>query len=220
MSDTAHIEAARERLRERAEARSRHYSSLRARATSDAAVILDMIVKEYGPERVYQWGSPLLSDADSVATLVARVEKTQVLLSRIEAEYRQFLEGDFQVMGRKNTSAIVVAELMVDYYTCAETLFLRVSQFFENDLDTSRWHADLLDKMTLRIEGLRDPVIGDQTARWLVELMKFRHFRRYYFELEYDWDKLDYLQKVFDKAREGLPADLEAFKAFLRRLAG
>ena len=160
-----------------------------------------------------------MSDADSIAELMARIENTQRLLERIVAEYRGFLDGDLQTMGRKNTSAIVIAALMVDYYTCAETLFLRVSQFFENDLDANRWHADLLDKMTLRIEGVRDEVIAEQTARWLGELMKFRHFRRYYFELEYDWDKLDYLQKVFAKAHDRLPADLASFKTFLRRLS-
>lgn len=161
-----------------------------------------------------------MSGADSIAELVARIEKTQRLLDRIVAEYHAFLEGDFHVMGRKNTAAIVIAEWMVDYYTCAETLFLRVSQFFENNLDPSRWHTDLLDRMTLHIEGVRDPVIGEQTVTWLGELLKFRHFRRYYFELEYDWDKLDYLQKVFGKVHARLPAELASFKIFLRRLAG
>jgi len=69
-----------------------------------------------------------------------------------------------------------------------------------------------------RIEGVRDPVIGEETAQYLGELLRFRHFRRYYFELEYDWDKLDYLQKVFTKVAERLPGDLAAFQSFLGRL--
>jgi hypothetical protein len=72
--------------------------------------------------------------------------------------------------------------------------------------------------MTLRIEGVREPVIAEQTARDLTELMRFRHFRRYYFELEYDWDKLEYLQKVFGRVTEALPADLQRFGGFLRQL--
>ena len=139
-----------------------------------------------------------MSGNDAIPELLARIEKTQSLLNRIVDEYRQFLDGDFKLMGKKNTSAIVIAELMVDHYTCAETLFLRISQFFENQLSVDRWHSDLLEKMTLHIEGVRDPVLGEKTAKQLGELMRFRHFRRYYFELEYDWDKLDYLQKVFN----------------------
>ncbi|MBT4502979.1 MAG: hypothetical protein HOC74_34920 [Gemmatimonadetes bacterium] len=159
-----------------------------------------------------------MNEADPILELMARMERTRQLLHRIVEEYRGFLEGDFKLMGRKNTSAIVIAELMVGYYTCAETLFLRIAQFFENNLDANRWHADLLEKMTLRIEGVRDPVISEETSRNLGELMKFRHFRRYYFELEYDWDKLDYLQKVFERVSESLPSDLERFRSFLREL--
>ena len=65
---------------------------------------------------------------------------------------------------------------------------------------------------------MRDPVIGEETAPYLGELLRFRPFRRYYFELEYDWDKLDYLQKVFAKVAQRLPSDLAAFQAFLGQL--
>lgn len=163
-------------------------------------------------------GSLFMSVNETVAELSARIEKTKHLLNRIGSEYDAFLRDDFKHMGRKNTSAIVIAELMVDYYTCLETCFLRISQFFENHLTEDRWHADLLEKMTMRIEGTRDAVVSDASAAALGELMKFRHFRRYYFEMEYDWDKLEYLQKVFARVRDGVPGELSTFQAFLRRL--
>mgnify|MGYP006305400629 CR=1 FL=1 len=159
-----------------------------------------------------------MNERDSVLELVARVDKTLTLLHRIKHEYQDFLATDFTLMGKKNTSAIVIAKLIVDYYTCAETLFLRISQFFENELNSERWHSNLLEKMTLQIEGVRNAVISETTEADLAELMRFRHFSRYYFELEYDWDKLDYLQKTFNRASESLPKDLGTFKLFLRRL--
>jgi len=165
-----------------------------------------------GMERLY------MSVNETISELDARIEKTKSLLIRIGNEYDDFIRDDFPRMGRKNTSAIVLAELMVDYYTCLETCFLRISQFFENHLSDSRWHADLLEKMTLRIDGSRDAVISDTTAAGLVELMKFRHFRRYYFELEYDWDKLAYLQKVYDRVRRAVPGELSVFQTFLHVL--
>lgn len=163
-------------------------------------------------------GSLFMSVNETVAELDARIEKAKTLLDRIGREYDSFIRDDFQRMGHKNTSAIVLAELMVDYYTCIETCFLRISQFFENHLSTNRWHADLLEKMTLRIEGSRDAVISDASAVALGELMKFRHFRRYYFEMEYDWDKLEYLQKVYARVRNSIPGELATFQTFLRRL--
>lgn len=159
-----------------------------------------------------------MSINEQVAELDARIGKTKSLLSRIDAEYDAFMSEDFTRMGRKNTSAMVIAELMVDYYTCLETCFLRISQFFENNLSQDRWHADLLEKMTLRIENSRDAVVSDASAAALGELLKFRHFRRYYFELDYDWDKLEYLQKVYHRVRQQVPVELAEFQTFLQRL--
>ena len=102
-----------------------------------------------------------MSVNDSVKELIARIDKTGGLLKRLTDQYDDFLNGDFKHMGKKNTSAMVLAEFMVDYYTCLETCFFRISQFFENHLSKDRWHSDLLEKMTLHIEGERDAVITD-----------------------------------------------------------
>jgi len=159
-----------------------------------------------------------MSTHDRIQTLVARIDTTLEILERIVSQYDEFLETDFPTLGQKNTSAIVVAELLVDYYTCLETLFLRISQFFENNLSTDRWHADLLEKMTLNIDGVRIPAISPEANQALGELMRFRHFRRYYFELEYDWDKLTFLQKKLAVARTIIPQNLANFRGFLTQL--
>jgi hypothetical protein len=97
-------------------------------------------------------------------------------------------------------------------------VFLRISQFFENTLDPERWHTDLLEKMTLQIEGVRLPAVSQSNYTNLMELLKFRHFRRYYFELEYDWDRLDFLVKKMQAAHPGVTKDLERFIVFLDQL--
>jgi len=159
-----------------------------------------------------------MSTHDRIQTLVARIDTTLQVLERIVGQYDEFMETDFRTLGQKNTSAIVIAELLVDYYTCLETLFLRISQFFENHLATDRWHADLLEKMALNIDGVRKPAIAPETSQGLGELMRFRHFRRYYFELEYDWDKLTFLQKKLETLRAVVPNDLGSFRRFLTQL--
>jgi len=159
-----------------------------------------------------------MSTHDRIQTLVARIDTTLEILERIVSQYDEFLETDFPTLGQKNTSAMVVAELLVDYYTCLETLFLRISQFFENNLSADRWHADLLEKMTLNIDGVRIPAISPEANQALGELMRFRHFRRYYFELEYDWDKLTFLQKKLAVARTIIPQNLANFRGFLTQL--
>lgn len=70
--------------------------------------------------------------------------------------------------------------------------------------------------MTLEIEGLREAVLSESVYAILLELMKFRHFRRYYFEFEYDWDKLGYLEKKYQQVKPLVTADLQRFDGFLK----
>ena len=95
---------------------------------------------------------------------------------------------------------------------------LRISQHFENDLTADRWHADLLDRMRIDIEGVRARLLDDQTYARLTELLKFRHFRRYYFEMEHDWDRIDYLVSVLRKTHSAVLEGIDRFLAFLSAL--
>ena len=49
-------------------------------------------------------------------------------------------------------------------------------------------------------------------------MLKFRHFKRYYFELEYDWDRLDYLVAKLSQAHPLVMHDLERFARFMGAL--
>jgi hypothetical protein len=150
--------------------------------------------------------------------LVGMIEKQALLLERIRSSIAQAVEHDVPLLGRSANAAVLVAGLVDNYYTCLETAFQKISQHFENHLEPSRWHADLLTKMTLKLEGLRIPAVSDANYGPLLELQKFRHFRRYYFELEYDWDRLDFILKKLKTAHPIAIADLERFVAFLRSL--
>lgn len=72
--------------------------------------------------------------------------------------------------------------------------------------------------MTLSLPEVRIALLRDETAGILQEFLKFRHFRRYYFEFDYDWDKLNFLNKKFRDVRPLLKKDLSNFADFLRRL--
>ena len=160
-----------------------------------------------------------MNETAKVRTLLSEMEGSRAVLARIIAFYDRYLGQTQGAETRTTEQAIVLSDLLVSYYTCLETMFLRISQFFENDLNAEKWHQDLLHKMRLSIEGIRDPVISSETAALLSELLRFRHFKRYYFEFDYDWDRIDFLCKKFDQLRTGVEADLTRFVEFLRRLA-
>jgi hypothetical protein len=123
------------------------------------------------------------------------------------------------LLGRTGNAAVMIAGLFENYYTCVETAFQKISQHFENHLEPDRWHAELLSKMTLRIDGVRIPAVSDANYPALLELQRFRHFRRYYYDLDYDWDRLDFLRKKLNAAHPAAVADLGVFLDFLRALS-
>ena len=107
---------------------------------------------------------------------------------------------------------IVIAQILENAFTAIETALLRISQGFDNSLSAKRWHADLLDKMLLEKKGIRPRVLSEESHRLLTELMRFRHFKRYYLELDYDWEKLRYLLSVLDRCLPLVRAELTAFR--------
>jgi hypothetical protein len=106
---------------------------------------------------------------------------------------------------------VVVAQILDNTYTAVETALLRISQGFDNSLSHDRWDADLLDKMVLAKKGIRPRVLSDESHRLLTELMRFRHFKRYYLELDYDWSKLRYLLSVQSRCLPLVRTELTAF---------
>ena len=108
---------------------------------------------------------------------------------------------------------IVLAQILENTYTAVETALLRISQGFDNTLNPERWHADLLDKMLLEKQGVRPRVLSDESHRLLTELMRFRHFKRYYLELDYDWEKLRFLLSVLRRCLPLVRVELSAFRA-------
>lgn len=72
--------------------------------------------------------------------------------------------------------------------------------------------------MTIDIEGIRIAAVSEESYPKLLELLKFRHFRRYYFEMEYDWDRLEFLRKKFTEVHPLVKSDFERFVGFLKAI--
>ena len=99
-----------------------------------------------------------------------------------------------------------------------ETMFFRISQFFENSLSKDRWHTDLLQRMRISIKDERVEVIKDETFSCLDEIRRFRHFNRYYYNADYDWDRIDFLIKKMQQSHPLVIDDMNKFIMFLNDL--
>jgi hypothetical protein len=153
---------------------------------------------------------------DRFDEIPAQIDELLGILSKQLGRLDGFETDIVPKIGRTSDSVLIPVQLLESAYTAVETLFVRVSQAFENHLAADRWHADLLDKMVLEIPGVRPRVIVAETQARLRELMRFRHFTRYYFELDYDWRKVDLLVLLFREAVPLLERDLGSFAAKLK----
>ena len=159
-----------------------------------------------------------MSVEGKLLTLKSEITKGISVLGKINNYYNNYMDNEFDPDSKRTDHAIVISDLICNYYTCLETIFLRISQFFENSLLKEKWHQDLLEKMTLQIDGVRSAVITNETYNILLELLKFRHFKRYYFDFNYDWDKLDFIQKKFNHGVTNVKKDLNEFLIFLEHI--
>ena len=150
--------------------------------------------------------------------LSGEITNTLNIIRVLYDKYKRFLAEEMKSLGKNPITAAYLADILNSFYTCLETLFLRISNYFENQLENERWHQDLLDKMTIEIPDIRIAAISSESFGKLKELLRFRHFRRYYFEMEYDWDKLEYLQKKFVELERPIKRDLKCFHDFLKAL--
>ena len=156
--------------------------------------------------------------ANRIAALAAEIDAALPVLDRIDRFYDQFQEQ--QATARRSIeNAIILSDVFVSFYTCVETAFLRISQFFENALDSSRWHEQLLRAMTRTIPSVRERVISDTSYTALSELRRFRHFKRYYFAFDHDWERLELVRSKYLTCRAPVRTELAAYSVYLRRLA-
>ncbi len=160
-----------------------------------------------------------MSEDDRVHVLIADIVKHIDLLRELHNELREAMEKDIGQLGKTKRTAAMVASIVESYYTCAETIFFRISQFFENDLSENRWHKDVLDRMRLEIREYRPCVISDTVFNDLYELLRFRHFKRYYFSLAFDWERLDAIVKRATRVHSRLLENLDTFTDFLYSLS-
>ena len=154
----------------------------------------------------------------AIRELRALVDLQRRRLEAVHATLERALTDEITRLGKTPVSALIIAGLLENYYTCLETIFVRISQHFENRLGSDRWHRDLLEKMTLEIEGVRVAAVSEAAFPPLLQLLQFRHFKHYYFELEYDWDRLDFLVGKLRQAQPLVTRDLQRFGRFMSAL--
>ena len=101
-------------------------------------------------------------------------------------------------------------------YGAFEQLFEEVARFFENQIDESRYHADMIRRMQLELQGIRPVLLSADTASDLDELRRFRHLFRHAYAAELDPDKVADWAAQAVRTQRAFARDFERFLARLR----
>ena len=102
-------------------------------------------------------------------------------------------------------------------YNALENCFEQISRSFENHVvDDGKWHAELLGKMFLNMEGLRPPLFPSELRPLLNDLRGFRHVFRHGYGIDLDEAKLERLLLDWKRGRQAV---LDAIEAFAVRLS-
>jgi len=130
-------------------------------------------------------------------------------LSEIEDIYKK-LEDRRKKRGKAGIESI--AYQLHNLYCAFEDLFKIVAETFENHIqDKTKYHMELLRRMTVSIEGVRPLLLSHESYILLDNLRSFRHFFRHAYSYEIDVRKVRIVLDDADKLREMYKKDVEIF---------
>jgi hypothetical protein len=104
-----------------------------------------------------------------------------------------------------------VGYFLHNFYNGCENIFRAVARFFENDVGPGSWHADLLKRMKLSIEGYRPAVIDEELYGLLEDFRGFRHVFRHSYSFELDWERERLVARKFHRAAGLLEEQVRGF---------
>ncbi len=148
-------------------------------------------------------------DAASLKVLKAEVEDQ---LDKIEQVYAELEDRASQMYPHTPSQIESTAYQLHNLYNAIEDLLKIVASAFENSVtDLSRWHTELLHRMTLEIEGIRPALLSTESADLLNELRAFRHFFRHAYGIRLDFDRVERNLDTARQLRSLLPRDATCF---------
>jgi hypothetical protein len=107
---------------------------------------------------------------------------------------------------------VALGYTLSNLYGVMEGYFLRVAKAFENRIEPSRWHRDLLDRMAIDVSGIRPAVLRGEEKLAIDELCAFRHVFRHIYQGQLDVEKLSLVDR---RAPAALAAFRDAHQRFL-----
>ena len=129
-----------------------------------------------------------------------------------------FLQNKLDLKNPTNFEKSAIGYLLHNFYNGCENTFKNISQFFENNLSSNKYHRELLERMTLEIEGIRPRVISSQLYILLDDFLGFRHKFRHSYSFELDWSREKIVLDKFDQTYTYFINEIKDFLKVLKNI--
>ncbi len=159
--------------------------------------------------------------------------KGKQLIRRLQSEIDQevsFLEALLQELKTlelrltykkvSNLDLRAADSILHDFYNGVENIFRRVAQELDGGLPAGEdWHKQLLIDMSLKIKGVRPPLISEDVKLKLQRFLGFRHVFRNIYGFHLEQEQIKTLVKEFPRTLLCLKKEIAAFQKYLDKLS-
>lgn len=106
------------------------------------------------------------------------------------------------------------------FYTGLERIFKSIANTIDDRIPAGEnWHKELLEQMTLEIEGARPALLSNESRDILDEFMRFRHRVRNIYSFNLIPERVKNLVEKLSAAHEKVKGELFAFVQFLEKMS-
>lgn len=159
-----------------------------------------------------------MPDAEQLRVLRKEVSTDLKMVARLSAELAEARATLPRAPDQKGLSFI--AYPLHGVYTAWESAMKRIAVTFENRLEPARWHAHLLQRMTLDLPGIRPPLISEDYFLPLERLRSFRQFFRHNYATPFETERLELVLKSYDAVAPHMQGRFKEFLGQVERIAG
>lgn len=128
-----------------------------------------------------------------------------------------------EVLSRKRLSFFETrtsGSILHDFYSGIEKIFKKIAVRIDGDIPIGMdWHTELIERMTVDIDGVRPAVINDDLSKTLFEYLRFRHLFRNVYGFKLEWDKCKALGKRLRRTLIEFKNQMKIFLDFLDEIA-
>ena len=154
---------------------------------------------------------------------LALVEDLEIAIEHVERQYddfqRTFERAKVEFDAADQIAWAAVGFMLHNLYNAIENYFLRVAKFFENAIEGSTWHRDLVNRMAHEVPSLRPALLSPDDLAPFHELRSFRHTFRTLYDRKLDPRRVELAAENAEPAMQSLRRAHAPFSDALREIA-